>query len=72
MNTYTISEFSKLIRKSIPTLQRCDRKDILIAKRTKTNRRYYTHDQYLEYCGLKIKEIDKKVVVYCRVSSNNE
>lgn len=31
------------------------------------NRRYYTHNQYLEVIGQKAKE--KKIVVYCRVSS---
>jgi putative resolvase len=39
----------------------------LIAHRTPTNRRYYTHDQYLEYIGQKASE-DKQVIVYYRVS----
>jgi predicted site-specific integrase-resolvase len=35
------------------------------------NRRYYTHDQYLRYIGIKADD-SKKIVVYCRVSSANQ
>lgn len=35
----------------------------------KTDRRYYTHDQYLEYIGVKDNETKSKIVVYGRVSS---
>jgi putative resolvase len=46
---YSVSQFAKLLGKSIKTLQRWDRAGILQAYRTPTNQRYYTHTQYLEY-----------------------
>jgi putative resolvase len=65
--TYPPREFGKLIGRTTQTLQRWDRLGILKAHRTPTNRRYYTHDQYLQIIGQKAKE--QKIVVYCRVSS---
>jgi putative resolvase len=67
MNTYAPREFAKLVRRSVLTLQRWDRKKALVAHRTASNRRYYTHDQYLEYIGQRPAE--KVVVSYVRVSS---
>lgn len=46
---YTPKQFGQLIGRSVLTLQRWDRKGILPAYRSPTNRRYYTHAQYLEY-----------------------
>ena len=68
---YSVGEFSELIHKSIPTLQRWDREGRLVAKRTPTNRRYYTEEQLLEYKGIKAVE-DSKIVAYTRVSSANQ
>lgn len=48
MTTYTIGEFAEKIGKSQKTLREWDKKGILVAQRTPTNRRYYTHDQYLK------------------------
>lgn len=42
-------DFAELLGVSVKTLQRWDRSGVLIAKRTPTNRRYYTYTQYLEY-----------------------
>jgi len=67
MNTYRPYEFGKLIARSTHTLQVWDRKGILVAHRTPTNRRFYTHDQLSEIMGVKA---DKRIAVsYCRVSS---
>lgn len=66
-----IKEFSDLIGRSIKTLQRWDIEKVLIAKRNPKNRRYYTHDQYLTYLGVKADDA-KKVIVYTRVSSSNQ
>jgi len=46
---YAPREFARLIGRSVATLQRWDRLGILHAYRTPTNRRYYTHTQYLQY-----------------------
>jgi predicted site-specific integrase-resolvase len=50
-NQYKINEFAKMINVSILTLQRWDNKGILVAHRTPTNRRFYTHSQYMAYIG---------------------
>ena len=71
MKIYRLNEFAKLIGKSVQTLQRWDREWIFKAHRNKTNRRYYTHDQYLEYIGQKASP-EKKNIVYYRVSSSGQ
>jgi predicted site-specific integrase-resolvase len=55
-HTYTPQEFGKLIGRTTNTLQKWDRKGILKAHRSPTNRRYYTHEQYLQYRGLVAQE----------------
>ena len=55
-----------MIGRSTQTLQRWDRLGILNAHRTPTNRRYYTHDQYLQVIGHCSKE--QMIIAYCRVS----
>jgi predicted site-specific integrase-resolvase len=55
----------------VETLQRWDKEGILIAHRSPTNRRYYTHAQYLDYRGMKATD-DQKTVVYTRVSSQSQ
>ena len=65
---YSPKEFGELIGKSVITLQKWDRKGILKAHRSPTNRRYYTHDQYLTYRGLVAQE-QGLTIVYARVSS---
>jgi putative resolvase len=66
-HTYTPQEFGRLIGRTTNTLQKWDRKGILKAHRSPTNRRYYTHDQYLEYRGLKAAD-EGQTIVYARVS----
>ncbi len=56
-----------MIGKSVITLQKWDRKGILHAGRSPTNRRYYTYDQYLQYRGLVAQE-QGLTIVYSRVS----
>lgn len=46
---FKLSEFAELLGVSGRTLQRWDNKGILKAYRTPSNRRYYTHKQYLEF-----------------------
>lgn len=63
---------------TLKTLQKWDNSGILKAYRTPTNRRYYTHSQYLEYMGNKVpadtahSENMGKNVIYSRVSSRNQ
>ena len=66
-HTYSPQDFGKLIGRTTNTLQKWDRKGILQAHRSPTNRRYYTHDQYLQYRGLVAQE-QSLTIVYTRVS----
>jgi putative resolvase len=70
-HTYSPKNFSKLVGVSVFTLQRWDRNGTLTAHRTPTNRRYYTHDQYLRYRGL-ISNEQGKTIAYARVSSPSQ
>jgi len=68
-NTYSPKEFGKLIGRTTNTLQKWDREGKLKAHRSPTtNRRYYTHDQYLQYRGL-VAEEQGLTIVYTRVSA---
>jgi putative resolvase len=64
---YSPKEFGELIGKSVITLQKWDRKGVLKAHRSPTDRRYYTHDQYLTYRGLVAQE-QGLTIAYSRVS----
>jgi putative resolvase len=67
-NIYSPKEFGKLIGRTTNTLQKWDREGRLKAHRSPiTNRRYYTHDQYLQYRGLVAQE-QGLTIVYARVS----
>ena len=66
-----LNEMAKRLNVSVKTLQRWDREGILVAKRTPTNRRYYTEDQYLEYIGSSTKS-KRKTIAYARVLSANQ
>lgn len=71
---YKLNEFAKLINVSVRTLQRWDNDGTLSAFRSPTNRRYYTHSQYLAYIGnsSKQEENKRKVVIYTRVSNRGQ
>ncbi|MBI5756613.1 MAG: IS607 family transposase [Nitrospirae bacterium] len=68
---YRPHEFAKLIGKSVQTLQRWDREGRFKSNRAISNRRYYTHNQYLEYIGQKATS-EKKNIVYYRVSNSGQ
>jgi putative resolvase len=70
-HTYSPKNFSKLVGVSVFTLQRWDRNGTLTAHRTPTKRRYYTHEQYLQYRGL-ISNEHGKTIAYARVSSPSQ
>lgn len=72
---YKISQMAKLLNVSLQTLRRWDREGILTAHRTPTNRRYYTHAQYISYYAQSspVEEEHKgKTVIYARVSSRRQ
>jgi DNA-binding transcriptional MerR regulator len=67
---YSPKKFGTMIGRSTNTLQRWDREGILPAKRTPTDRRYYTHDDYLKVIGQKTQA--RVNVSYVRVSSSSQ
>lgn len=73
MNIYKPQEFAEMVGVSVKTLQRWDKDGKLTAYRSPSNRRYYTHQQYVEYMGKTVQEKDsRKVILYTRVSSGNQ
>ena len=68
---YNVTEFANMIGKSVKTLQKWDRDGLLKAYRSPSNRRYYTHSQYLDYIGEK-GTTEKVNVIYARVSARNQ
>lgn len=68
MNTISITDAAALLGVSVKTMQRWDRTNRLVAGRTATNRRFYTHDQLRKFRGIP-EESTRKTVAYCRVSS---
>ena len=57
ITNYKPKDFAELLNVSVKTLQRWDREGVLIAKRTPTNRRFYTEEQLEQY----FKKSDKNV-----------
>ena len=72
ITNYKPKDFAELLGVSVKTLQRWDRENILKAKRTPTDRRYYTYDQYLEYKGINNTNSNRKTIIYTRVSTNGQ
>lgn len=72
MKVYRIHEMAEKLGVSIKTLQRWDNAGKLPARRTPSNQRYYTEDQYLDYMGMSVEKPHRKVVAYARVSSKNQ
>ena len=74
MRYYSIGEFAEKIGKAIQTLRNWDKNNTFKpAYVTAAGTRYYSQEQLNNFLGLKIKtKINKKIVGYCRVSSNKQ
>lgn len=74
MKYYSIGEFSKLIGKTEQTLRNWDKKNILTPHHvTSSGYRYYSQQQLNHFLGIKNDNfLSKKVIGYCRVSSNKQ
>lgn len=71
MSNYKPQEFAEMIGVSVKTLQRWDNEGKLKAYRTPTDRRYYTHKQYVDYMGDGNSK-HGKTVIYTRASTTNQ
>lgn len=67
MTIYKPKEMAKKLNVTVRTLQRWDNEGKLPAKRSPTNRRYYTDDQLMQY--LDEPTDNRKTVAYARVST---
>lgn len=66
---YTPAAFAKRVGVSVKTLQKWDRIGVLPAKRTITNRRYYTEEDHAAALRLPRVQKERRTVAYCRGSS---
>ena len=71
MNTYKPHEFAEMVGVSVKTLQRWDNDGKLKAYRSPSDRRYYTHKQYVDYIGESTSK-SGKTIIYTRVSTSNQ
>ena len=71
MYIYKPNEFAALVGVSVKTLQRWDNDGKLKAYRSPSDRRYYTHKQYMDYIGDGNSK-HGKTIIYTRVSTANQ
>lgn len=74
MKYYSIGQFAKLIGKTTQTLRNWDKENILKPHhKTESGYRYYSQEQLNHFLGIKGKKpLDRKIIGYCRVSSNKQ
>ena len=74
MKYYSIGEFANKIGKTVQTLRNWDNKGTLKPHHiTAGGTRYYSQEQLNHFLGLKLeKQINKKIIGYCRVSSHKQ
>ena len=74
MKYYSIGQFAKAIGKTTKTLRNWDKNGKLKPVRVEdTGYRYYSQEQLNHFLGLKLeKQINKKIIGYCRVNSHNQ
>lgn len=70
MTKLRVNQFAARIGKSPSTVRRWDSDGTLRAKRTASGEHYYDESDIKKALGIPIS--DKKIVVYCRVSSANQ
>lgn len=69
---YRVKEFAERIGKSTSTLRRWDREGRLKAKRSAGGHRYYDESDVRKAFGQEFPLEQKKIIVYCRVSSRSQ
>ena len=74
MKYYTVGQFAKIISKTPQTIRNWDKENILKPHHvSESGYRYYSDEQVNHYLGFKgEKPVNRKVIGYCRVSSNKQ
>mgnify|MGYP001168311410 FL=1 len=73
MKYYSIGKFAKLIGKTEQTLRNWDKNNILKpAYIAPSGFRYYSQEQLNHFLGIKNIKQERKIIGYCRVSSNKQ
>ena len=74
MEYYTVGQFAKIISKTPQTIRNWDKENILKPHHvSESGYRYYSDEQVNHYLGFKgEKPVNRKVIGYCRVSSNKQ
>ena len=74
MKYYSIGEFAKKIGKTVQTLRNWDKNGTVRPNHvTAGGTRYYSQEQLNHFLGLKSeKQLNKKIIGYCRVSSHKQ
>jgi putative resolvase len=72
MDIYKPGQFAKKISRSVSTLQKWDRAGKLKARRTTTDRRFYTDEDFRRVMNLEPTPEERVSYSYCRVSSVNQ
>ncbi|MEF9990948.1 MAG: IS607 family transposase [Romboutsia sp.] len=74
MKYYSIGQFAKLIGKTTQTLRNWDSEDTLKPHHiAESGYRYYSQEQLNHFLGLRQeKQLNKKTIAYCRVSSHKQ
>jgi predicted site-specific integrase-resolvase len=67
---HSISQFAKRVGKFVSTLRRWDASGEFLASIHHSGHRYYDESDVRRLLGIKTNE--RKVIVYCRVSSHNQ
>jgi predicted site-specific integrase-resolvase len=68
----TITEAATFLGRHVKTLQMWDREGTLTAFRSPTGRRYYDEESLRAFAGLPADTRERKLVAYCRVSSQSQ
>lgn len=69
---YKIKEFAKRVGRTTTTIRRWDESGVLPAKRTAGGQRYYDESDLRKALRIELPEVEKKTIVYCRVSSKGQ
>lgn len=69
---YKINEFAKRVGRTTTTVRRWDESGVLPAKRTAGGQRYYDESDLRKALRIELPDVEKKILVYCRVASKGQ